>query len=202
MALSFAVYPAPASAFAHLWKITEIYSNEDGSVQFVELSTDSEGETDMTEVYLISQPHENRFDFSSDLEVETTVDKYLLVATEAFAELPHGVEPDFLMPANFIVMEAGVIEFWSKRQGRYRSARKRDELVFEELPGGVMSLNRTLGDVTIYTEEASPTNYDGQVGTLPEPDSRSLAIASLATLLVLYRRSRVTTRNEGGVWLR
>ena len=121
MALSFAVCPAPASAFAHLWKITEIYSNGDGSVQFVELSTDTEGETDLTEVFLISQPQEIRFDFSSDLEVESTVDKYLLLATEAFVELPQGVEPDFLMPESFISTEAGVIEFWSKKQSRYGS---------------------------------------------------------------------------------
>ena len=35
---------APAGALVHLWDIAEIYSNEDGSVQFVELFTKGSGE--------------------------------------------------------------------------------------------------------------------------------------------------------------
>lgn len=193
LALSFALHSEPAEAFAHLWKITQVYSNEDGSVQFVELFTDDEGETDLSRMFLISMPAGRRFDFGQDLVGETTVDKYLLVATEGFAALPSGVEPDYIMPEDFIDIEGGAIEFWSKKVGFYGRATRRDEFSFEELPGGLMSLNRDFGDTTVYSAEALPTNYEGDVGSVPEPDERLLGFASLAALLVLVRRARVAS---------
>ena len=145
----------------------------------------------MSSAHLISKPSNERFDFPSDLEAETTVDKNLLVATMGFAELPGGVQPDYIMPQNFIDLESGAIEFWTV--GLY--TRKRSELIFAELPGGTMSLNRDFGTAPIYTDEASATNYAGEVASLPEPDERLLLLASLATLWALRRRVRVASRD-------
>jgi hypothetical protein len=40
-----AFYAPPAGAAFHLWTISEVYSNSDGSVQFIELFTPSVGQT-------------------------------------------------------------------------------------------------------------------------------------------------------------
>src|SRR5262245_65583089 len=46
LALVLAIAPSgPAAAFAHLWDFVEIYSNADGSVQFVEMFTTARSET-------------------------------------------------------------------------------------------------------------------------------------------------------------
>lgn len=199
LTLSFALHAEPAEAFAHRWKITELYSNDDGSIQFVELYCDEScaGETAFSQMYLVSQPLATEFDFNQDLAGDAT-DRYLLAATAGFAELPGGIEPDFILPPNFIyvdgVFQESALEFWSKKQGgRYGSpAKRRDQLSAEDLPGESMSLHREFGDTGIYGEaaEPSPTNYAGEVGTLPEPDASLLGAVSLAALCLLARLAR------------
>src|SRR5262249_2370579 len=45
----------PAAAFGHLWHITEVFSNPDGSVQFIELASQATGENALSVMFLRSQ---------------------------------------------------------------------------------------------------------------------------------------------------
>ncbi len=53
----------PAAALFHLWDISEVYSNADGTVQFIELSTTSALQEFITDARLASRATLNIFVF-------------------------------------------------------------------------------------------------------------------------------------------
>jgi hypothetical protein len=86
--------------FLHLWRIQEIYSNADGSVQFVELFTTGSSETafngntlqfrQITPSVLI-----NSLNFTSNVASPTT-NRTVLIGTANLGTL-YGVTPDFVI---------------------------------------------------------------------------------------------------------
>src|SRR5262245_66392778 len=89
--------PRRAGAFGHLWEITELYSNADGSVQFIELFSEYPSEPLVTGTFLRSAGNATNFDFPTDLS-GSTLNRHLLVATAGFAAQPGAVTPDYVMP--------------------------------------------------------------------------------------------------------
>ena len=128
-----------------------------------------------------------------------SAERYILVANGGVVALPGGMAPDFILPPDFIQTDGGVlgstVEFWSKKLGRYGSALMWHEFSSDDLPGGSISLNRNYGDPGIFGEaaEASPTNYAGEIGTVPEPSPALLLGASLAVLGLQVRRARISS---------
>src|SRR5262245_23872112 len=101
--------PLSASASFHLWDITEVYSNADGSVQFVELFVTFNGENFIGGHTLSSSS--TSYLIPSDLG-GNTANHHLLFATPAFAAQPGAVPPDFTLPAaNFLSTVADTINF-------------------------------------------------------------------------------------------
>jgi len=141
----------PASASAELWTMTEIYSNADGSVQFLELETLSDGGEFLTGEKLMSAfaGTTNYFTFPNDLPGFSS-GKKMLVATQGFANLGV-VAPDYVVPDGFFSTAGGIIVMGFVDQWNYPPPPA----------DGTLSLSR---DGTTATN--SPTNYAGETGSV------------------------------------
>lgn len=174
LALSSLIATAPTFAAFHTFRINEVYSSPDGTIQFVEMreATGSNFEYFWAGQALTStQGATTRtFTFPSNLASTQTANRSVLIATPGFAALA-GVTPDFVVPAPFLFPGGGTLN--------YAGA---DSVTYPALPGdGVSSLDRngTSGPNT-------PTNFAGQTGTLAPPAPPSppppVAAASIPAL--------------------
>ena len=95
----------------HLWKITEVYSNADGSVQFIELRVNVSGENFIANHVISFTPTGGsavNYTIPTNL-VGNTSNKSLLLATSGFSSLPGGVTPDFIIPSGFLSAGGGTL---------------------------------------------------------------------------------------------
>ena len=86
-----------AQAGNHTWDVNEIFSNFDGTVQFIELF-EANGATN--EVGMPGQTiatDANSFVLPGDTLEPPTTHKFLLIATQAFADLPGAPTPDYII---------------------------------------------------------------------------------------------------------
>jgi len=93
----------PCFAAFHLWDIKEVFSNQDGTVQFIELFTTASGESFLDNHLLTATSDGNAVTFTLNHDVASpTTNKHLLFATAGFSSLVGGVTPDYTpLPANF-----------------------------------------------------------------------------------------------------
>jgi hypothetical protein len=140
-----------ASAAFHLWQITELYSNADGTVQFVELTALAGGQQFLNGHTLTSTNGvtTNTFNFPSDLPGDTS-GKKMLIGTTGFAALGV-VAPDYAVPNSFFFPAGGTINFASADVWNHPAT-----------PAPPLSRNR---DGSTGTN--SPTNFAGLSGTIP-----------------------------------
>lgn len=175
-----------AFASAHLWHIQEVYTNSDGSVQFVEFFTTGTDEFFLSGAQLdleINGLPVKTFDFLSNLTGNSTADRAFLVATPDFATL-FGIAPDYVLPANFLSAGGGVSLHFIPGF---------DRISLSSLPtDGVRSLNALVSDHSPFAFElnskATPRNFAGQEVTIPEPSTALLAAAGVLGGLVKSRR--------------
>jgi hypothetical protein len=140
---------------AHTWDVSEVFSNADGTIQFVELheGNGTPDEFHIAGIAVTGQSFSRSFTFPANIAPPTT-SRYLLLATASFAALPGAPTPDYIIPA-------GSIPFFNiagdtVRYGVY------DTFAFGAVPtDGVHSFNR-VGGVAVN----SPTNYAGQTGSV------------------------------------
>ena len=140
-----------AGAAFHLWRMTEIYSNADGSVQFVELATTFNGEHLLAN-HALTSTHggsTRTFIFPGNLAFETA-GKSMLVATEGFAALGL-VTPDYVVPDRFFSASGGSVNFADVDIWEYPAL----------AASGARSLQR---DGSLSGN--SPTNFAGRTATL------------------------------------
>jgi len=150
-----AAVAVPVGASFHTFQINEIYSNTDGSIQYVELK---EGFGANGQQFLAGHSiaasqgaSTHTFVFPADLPSAITANKSFLIATPGFAALGI-VAPDYIMPAGFLFVGGGTVDYAGV-----------DILTSGTLPtDGVTSLNR---DGT--TGVNSPRNFAGQTGSIP-----------------------------------
>ncbi len=150
-----------ASAGSHSWRVNEVFSNADGTVQFVELKEccGAGSEFGLTAHPLISHGAGTQFNFPANL-TSNTANKHLLLATSAFAALPGAPTPDYIIPANFIlVANPGLIEydFWDLTMTIPAGMLPTD---------GVTSVIDAAGSPGFTTGTNSPTNFAGATGTV------------------------------------
>jgi hypothetical protein len=152
-----------AHAIFHLWDVAEVFSNADGSVQFIELvnPTATASETGATTAHLHSASGNKTYFFPNNL-VGSSANKRLLIATAGFGSLPGGVAPDFPslpLPANFFNPAGDTISIIVKCCGTV------DSKTFGPVPtNGVLSLNFPPAGGSQLTN--SPTNYAGATGSV------------------------------------
>jgi len=96
----------PARATFHLIHITEVFSNADGTVQYVELQALANGQTQLQEARIDAFNANGLiltlvFDFTTSFP-QLNVGETVLIATPGF-EAAVGFAPDFVMPANSLI---------------------------------------------------------------------------------------------------
>lgn len=149
-------------AVFHEWEINEVFSNGDGSIQYIELTTDLNGQGQLSGKFLVSSATgagNTTLTFNGDL-VGDTAGKSLLLATAGFADLT-GLEPDFTLPSGFVPTRGGSLNF-----GEGASI-----LTFsqEQFPlNGVQALNSDLQPVT-----PTPNNFADNVPATVATDTNA-----------------------------
>jgi hypothetical protein len=112
--LALLFFASVGQAAFHNFRIEQIYTNADGSVQFVVLheAFGGNGENMWSGRSLVATPtggSARTFTFLADLP-NTTANRRVLVATPGFAAL-NIVTPDFTMPAGFVPMGGGSLNY-------------------------------------------------------------------------------------------
>ena len=133
----------------HFFHINEVYSNADGTVQFIEFVGDSVGQ-DQWATQTMTSTGADDYTFASNLPSSSTLGKSVLVATQGFADLGL-VTPDYIIPDDFLSVSGGTLTFIGM-----------DSITFGALPGGTQSIN---GSGAVGTN--SPTNFDGDSASIP-----------------------------------
>jgi hypothetical protein len=165
----------PSAVFAghHQWDISEVFSDESGTIQFVELFSSNPNEAGLGPFFLTSASG-GSVQFVTDLPGDT-VNTWVLVGTTGFAALPGAPTPDYTLPDNFADPTGDTVFY----------AGMADTLQFASLPtNGVDSI-----DDMLVASTNSPTNFAGVMGTVtvPEPSGTALLAAALLTLISLGR---------------
>ncbi len=156
-----AAMATPARAAFHVYRLAEIFSSSDGSVQFIRLHCPAGANfqsfwtgqsltcTDGTTTHTLV--------FPSDLPSTATSNTDVLVATANFGSLPGGVTPNFVIPAGFLFTTGGTVTF--------SPGSSIPTFVYGPLPtDGQTSLNAT-GALGVNT----PRNFAGASGSVNVP---------------------------------
>jgi hypothetical protein len=151
----------------HLWEIKEIFTNADGTVQFIEMFTTAPGEAFLDTHNIIATSDGVAKEFILDHHLANPTDgKHFLMATAGFATLAGGVAPDYTpLPSNFFNPSAASITF--------DFAHGWDTLTVagSMIPkDGVTSLTdadtNSEGGDNLVAGVNSPTNFAGAVGSV------------------------------------
>jgi len=170
-----------AQAAFHLWEVRELYTNLDGTVQFIELFTTSGSQefTGGTQIRVTNQAGSQTHDFiiPSNLPSDSA-NRAFLLATSNLPSLG-GPTPDFVIPPNFLFINGGTVEYQGTIQGpEVYTALPTNGTLSRVIPGNTNQLN-------------SPQNFAGQTGTLiPEPTTWAiLGLGGLVVCGILRRRA-------------
>ena len=112
--LLIALLPCAARATSHTYRIERLYSNADGSVQYVVLH-ETQGLTAQRLLAgkALTSTHagvSKTFTFPVDLSSDATANRRVLVATPGFAAL-NLIAPDYTMPAQFLPTDGGTLDY-------------------------------------------------------------------------------------------
>ncbi len=152
-----------------LWEIHEIYSNDDGSIQFIELFSKHDNQNFPNDITIESLDSSNSihdtYTFTTSGLKNATENHSLLLATPSLSVLPGGITPDYVIPFDFLITAGGILRIFAS-SGEPSGT---DELKYDELENewfqtnGVSSfhLNGSFGD-------NSPTNFAGKTGNLAQ----------------------------------
>ena len=165
-----------ASANFHLFRIEQIFSNADGTVQFVVLreSFGSNGEHLWSGQMLTTQGAQGMrsFTFPSNLPSSSTSGKRVLVATQGFAALGL-VTPNYTVPNGFLPLGGGTLSFAGV-----------DQVIYTSLPSdGASAIDRS---GTVISNVA--TNFAGATGS----------VAASAPVAIVPRAGVWWNPNESG----
>ena len=202
LAASLLLVAAPiARANFHFWDIQEIYSNADGSIQFIEFFTASGGQ-EVLGTHTLASTGATTFTFPSNLPVgqahpgggtypASTAGQTFLVGTSNLGTL-FGVTPDYIISANFLSTGAGRLVNFS---GGTDVVNLDNSGANSPLPtDGVRSLNGVTSNATATVStlnaQATPTNFFGSTATIPEPTSVALIASGLLLGAARRRRAR------------
>ncbi|MEP7328766.1 MAG: hypothetical protein ABI777_06105 [Betaproteobacteria bacterium] len=156
-----------ALATFHTFRIDQVYSNADGTIQFVLLHESSglNGQN-LWVGQSLSATHAGRtktVTFPSNLPSSATANRYVLVATQGYLDASNAgiggfgaVFPDYVLPNQFLPTDGGTINFAGV-----------DSITYTSLP--------TDGDQALYTPLSSgqfiavnqARNFSGAVATVP-----------------------------------
>ncbi len=151
---------ATASASFHEWRINEIYSNADGTIQFIEFReiAGANGENFLIDHTLVSSGH--TLTFETNLPSVITAHKMFIVGTQGFADLGI-VAPDYVIPNGFLSVSGGTLQYGAMPSDPYGGGPV-DVVSYPALPtDGTTSIDRTG-----VPQTNSPTNFAGTTATI------------------------------------
>jgi len=177
LALAVAAQATVASAAHHQWIISELFSNADGTVQFVELLGTANNEQFINGFTVNTLPPEGSVatfvPIGPNLPNGNTQGAYLLIATAGYAALATAQgapAPDRVLPNNFLEIAADRV--------RYAGIPTTDR-VYANIPtGGIDSLDFENPSGTVNT----PQNFAGATGSI---DASPAAVPSLGLSAVV-----------------
>lgn len=180
----------PAQATFHLWEVSEVYSDATGTVQFIEFYDEFPGENFLTFANDLTS-NTSTYEFTTDLPPQSTIDKYFLVGTTAYAALTGVPAPDYVIPNNFFSVSGDTLTLVGAENGSIT-------FTGAQLPtDGLSSLNRAYNSSTtsgFTTATNSPTNFAGETGVVPEPATAALLLIGGAAA-AMRRRSSASRRS-------
>ena len=167
------ILAGPASAGHHSWDFTEIFSNSDGSVQYMEMFVATAGEAGVGPFTITAGA--NTFNFVTNLPSAATANTWVLIATPAFAALSGAPTPDYVLSTSFFATGGGTLNY----------AGGADVWSYGAVPtDGFLALERA-GSTAIN----SPTNFAGTSGTVNAnpsvPSATSWALMLLVGVMLL-----------------
>jgi len=179
---------SPARANFHLWQVEEVFSNADGSIQYVEFFTSSDSQNLLMDHVIRSVQTSTQLDsftLGSDLGM-TTLDHFFLVATPGFKAVS-GIDPDYTFSQGQTFIHLGATNRIDL-VGAFTAAFLFDPSM---LPTDGVHALRFMAAAAPAVVTAEPTNFAGDQGQLvPEPDAALGAAAALGTLVRIGRRRR------------
>ena len=187
-----ALLPLSAQAGHHRWDFTEVFSNDDGTVQFVEMIGTANNEQNLNG-FSITSTSGGSFTFVGNLPSAATLDEWVLVGTTAFAMASGAPTPDYTLPDNFFDPVSDSLDYAGV-----------DTWAISNVPtDGVNSLDRSTGVGT-----NTPTNFAGESGSIdvspPPPPITVPAIGrwGLVALVgaLLLVASGLRLRRKTGEW--
>lgn len=152
-------FATTSHAGSHLWQINELFSNPDGTIQFVEMREccGAVDEIGIGNKSVTSTGTGSSYTFPANLPAGTTANQYLLIATAGFAALPGAPTPDHILPDNFLDLNADTIQYHIYPNSVL-------SFTAGDLPtDGLNSWNR--GNPN-FSGVNSPTNYNGETGSV------------------------------------
>src|SRR5262245_51625372 len=161
IAAAFTVGLAQASDFA--FQIQQLYSNADGSVQFIVLRETAglDGQDRLAGKTLTATRGARRttYTFPTDLPHPRTANRSVLIATQGYLSPPDYatefkmVAPDYVVPDRFLPTEGGTVDYAGI-----------DQMTYTALPAdGFSAIYRTGNPV----RDNAATNYGGATASLP-----------------------------------
>jgi hypothetical protein len=147
-----ALHAGPARAGTHTWDVSEVFSNADGTIQFVELKEAEGGDTEGGVGNGSISSNTKNFAWANGA-VANTANKYYLVATPGFAILPGAPTPN-------AIIAPGSVPFFNP-SGDSVSFGPYDTCTFGPIPtNGTLSYDC----LTDTSGVNSPTNFAGATG--------------------------------------
>jgi hypothetical protein len=160
------MFAASAHAGAHTWRVSELFSNASGTIQFIELKEccGLPGETFLAGYDVRSVATGNIVTIPANL-VGNTANKHLLFGTAAFAALPGAPAVNYTIPAGFFSTGGDTIQY-----GQNPPAIVSDAFTFG--PGVLPTNGKGSITVTNFVTHTftvgpnSPTNFAGISGNV------------------------------------
>ena len=172
------LFATPGWSGSHSWEINEMFSNADGSVQYIELyNPHLANETILKTKWVKGNNNQSPF-FGFDLPRDSTTNTYLLLASPSFVTLhPDAPAPDLIFDntANFFDIDGDQIHYWNYPLLDWT------RLFFGpgDLPtDGLHSMNRHWPNRALVSECMTPTNFAGD--RLPPTDASELLVDKLS----------------------
>lgn len=171
---------SPALATFHTWRVSEIYSDATGNVQFIQFH-EVFGDSDEQFLAGHSIVAASTFTFPANLPLPSdTANRFFLVATSAYAALPGSVTPDYTIPSNFLSRTGGSLNY----------AAGIDVFTYPALPGnGASALFRSgISGSSFSIGPNVETNFSGRSGSVSVPTPGMSLIVSLGLFAAARRR--------------
>mgnify|MGYP007107459936 FL=1 len=167
------VLQTPAHAGGHTWRVNEVFSNSDGTIQFIEIREccGLPNETGLSGHSVRSAATGMQFPLTQNLAAGTTANAHILFGTAAFAALPGAPAPDFIINDNFIGLNGDTINYFPN--GGSDIAFLAGELPID----GVLSLHDDGAGFLVLAN--TPTNFLGVTATIDAGGNNPIPEVSL-----------------------